>query len=395
MAIGIAQLRLSQLEGPWTVEFWWFLILFLGLLYLSYQLFFILAEIKIPEKISQITIHKKIFFIILAVMSLASIITNIYIFHHFGTLPILSSVPDKLRFIINRDIFGLWEYTSLLPRIYIPLGIIYLFLPQIKTRKEKIFIIANSFIGLLILLAYTSRIHVVFVTLICYFSYLILNIRIIKLKQIIISSLIAVTVVLTSSVAIPAFRQYITYRDYYDNKQGDTFAYLSTIAKLNLPKYLSFLTPLYLVPTFNLQALSNATTYYNSSNFYHGKYSFSVFNPFLKIFHAAPAGIKVPWDKIFVPWWTTATFIFGYFADFGWMGVFFAALGWGFFLASSYIFATKRPGLISAILFAYMSFMVIMSIYTNYFMRQELYIDAALLLVVSLVLESNFLKKKE
>ena len=388
VSIGVAQLRLSFHENPWTTDFWLVLILFLVLFYLAYGL----AGRKISQKLSvektSSQINKKLFFIIAIILTLASVLANLYIYLHFQTLPIFSSVPDKMRFIINKNIFGLWEYLALLPRLYIPLLFFYLLSAQYIPSKYKFFIWLNIIVGFLLLFLYASRLVIILPILLSYFIYLYWHKDKINFKKIIISSIIVLLVVAIISVSIPAFRNYITYKDYYLNDPDYTpFTYLVNLADVNIPDKLNWLIPIYIIPSFNLQAMLQATTFYNTSvnNFYWGGYYLSVFNPLLKIFNLPLSEVVIPWEPIFLSWWITATFLFSAWADFGYFGIIFIAIFWGVVMSLAYNYAIKKPTCLSIALVSYLSFVVVMSIYADYLMRPEFYMDLAFIFIIGFI----------
>lgn len=388
VAIGLAQLRLSSHEKPWTADFWLVLFLFLVLFYLSYNI----ASRKIahklwPDKIIS-PIDKKIFFIIVIFLTLASLLSNLYIYLQFGTMPLLASSPDKMRFIINKNIFGLWEYLALLPRLYIPLLFFYLLSAKNTSAKYKFFIWLNIISGFLLLFLYASRLVIVLPILLSYFIYLYWPENRINFKKIIISSIVVLLVVAIISVSLPAFRNYITYQDYYlDDPNYTPFTYLVNLADINIPSNLNWLIPLYIIPSFNLQALLQATTFYNATvnNFYGGDYYLSVFNPLLKIFNLPLSEVVIPWEPMFLSWWITATFLFSAWADFGYFGLIFIAGFWGIILAWSYQAAIKKPTYLSVMLMSYLSFVVVMSIYADYLMRAEFYLDLVFIFMIGFV----------
>ena len=405
-SIGVAQFRLSPYENSWGAKFWLVLALFFGVFYLTKIFFdkfltkkyFLRPHPTLPLKQGKGKLWKlnnKLFFWLLFLMSLASIAANVYIFSRFGTLPILSSLPDKMRFIINREVFGLWEYLSLLPRIFIPLTFLYLIIAKPKNNWPKILAVLNIILGFAILSLYASRLVIILPILLSYFSYLILNIKRINSKKIIIASSVAVLVVLIVAVSIPAIRQYITYRDYYSDIEYTPFTYLADLSQLKIPAQLNFLIPLYLIPSFNLQAMARAVDFFNFNNFYFGRYSLSVFDSALRIFQLPVFAIAIPWKEMFLPWWVTATFIFSPWADFGWLGLVLVAVFWGALFSGVYFLATKKPSLLSVLLFSYFSFVAIMSIYTNYFQRPELYLDLLLIFSVGLIRINGDRKRRE
>ena len=395
LAIGVAQLRLSPLEQGWNWQFWLLLVLFFSVFIIVYLLSRKFFKERIAARVRTASIKEKLMLIVLLLMTVTSLAANYYIFSIFGTLPILSSVPDKLRFIINRQVFGAWEYLSLLPRIYIPLTFIFLLISRPKKSWLRWLLIGNIILGFAILSLYASRLIMVITILLCYFSYLIWKIKTVNFRQIIISAVIVVLIISTLAVSIPAFRQYITYRDYHGADEGyNPFTYITSLARLNIPASLNFITPLYLIPSFNLQAMMRSVDYLPVHGYYLGNYNLSVFNPLLKIFHLPQLSAKVDWQGIFQPWWNTATFLFDYFADFGWPGIIMAAVFWGVLLSLVYVWAIKKSSLLSVMLFAYFSFTVIMSIYINYFSRPEMYLDLALIFIFGLILENKSENKK-
>lgn len=384
IAIGVAQLHLSPLERPWSLNFW-LLLLSLSLVFgVAYNYGAKIWNKRLKNKEMSIYLGSYFLFI-LVFLTLLALVANVYIFWRFGTLPLLSTIPDKMRFIINKEVFGPIEYAALLPRIYIPLSFLYLIINKSVKKLHLRLIIANIVLGLIFLLFYASRLTIVITILLCYFGYLAIKIKEISVKRILTASFIAVSTILLVSIAIPAMRQFITYRDYQYAGEYNPFAYISTISQVNLPPALQFLTPLYLIPTFNLQALMRVTQFYGGATFY-GAYSLSVFNSLLEIARLPQLSPVIEWDKVFVPWWNTATFIFGYFVDFGWIGTWLAAALWGLGLAFIYVWNNKRPSLLTAFVLSYFSFVSIMTIYTNYFGREELYLDLALIFLISILL---------
>lgn len=383
-ALAISQLHLSPLERPLSWRLWLAVMLFFGVFAVVYYFTRRLTNNKLPKTSKLLRADSRLILIAIGLMALASVIANAYIFSRFGTLPILSSIPDKMRFIINKEVFGVWEWLSLLPRLFIPLAFLELMLDQ-KTMSKRLkffywFVIA---VGLVILGMYASRLIIVITVLLCYFGYLMINRETIKFKKLLISTLIAGAVILSVSVSIPAFRQFITYRDYNYQGEYNPFSYITTISQVNLPPALQFLTPLYLVPVFNLQALDRGMEYYAQTR-YHGATELSVFNSALKLGHLPQFSAPLDWNAIFVPWWITATLLFPYYLDFGWWGIVLAGVFWGMLLGVIYTCAVKRPNLLTIALFAYFSFVCIMSIYTNYFQREELFMDLALIVIVFL-----------
>ncbi|MFA6593997.1 MAG: O-antigen polymerase [Candidatus Buchananbacteria bacterium] len=393
-ALAVSQLYLSPLERPLNWRLWLAVTLFFAVFAAVYYCARRLTDNKLPKTDKLLRADSRLILIAIGLMALASVIANIYIFSRFGTLPILSSIPDKMRFIINKEIFGVFEWLSLLPRLFIPLAFLELILDR-KTMSKwlKLFYWFVIAVGLAILCMYASRLIIVITVLLCYFGYLMINRETIKLKKLLIGTLIAGAVILSVSVAIPAFRQFITYRDYNYQGEYNPFSYITTISQVNLPPALQFLTPIYLVPVFNLQALDRGMEFYAHTRYY-GAAELSVFNSALKLFHLPQFSAPVDWNAIFVPWWITATFLFPYYLDFGWWGIALAGVFWGLLLGAVYTFAVKRPNLLSIALFAYFSFVCIMSIYTNYFQREELFMDLALIVLVFIATyKKNEIKK--
>lgn len=382
IAIAVAQLRLSPYEKSWPIEFWLILLIFFGVFLLVKIYLDRLFSKRAPEREFDWQFLGRPFNVILILMTAVSLAANFYIFNRFGTLPILSSLPDKMRFIINREVFGLWEYLALLPRIFIPLSFIYLILVKTQKRWLKILVAVNIILGFLILGLYASRVTIIFAVFLCYFSYLIVKIRQINYKKIISASVITVIIVLVAAVSIPALRQYITYRDYYTDIEYTPFTYLADLSEVRIPQKFNFLIPLYLIPSFNLQALMRSTDYFGFWGNYWGRYSLSVFDPLLNILRLPQFDIYIPWKEMFLPWWVTATFLFNYWVDFGIIGIILAAVFWAVILSGIYFSAIKKPTFLSVMLFAYFSFVVIMTIYTNYFSRPEFYLDLAVIIAV-------------
>ncbi len=398
LAMGVAQLGFSKLEQAFTSRYY-------GILTLCTVL--IIAGSYIAKKRSNnthrnkttefTTLQKKIFWYGIGSIVILSIISNIHIYTAFGTLPLLNIDPERLRFSINRLIFGGWEYFALAARIYIPLIFTYFFITKKTSWTEKgigaLFII----IGVIELLLYTSRSTVVFATLFTYFIYLILNINNLTKKKVIISSVIAVGLVAVFTVAIPAVRHYISFSGQYHGEGSESFkpfAYYYDIAQLTIPQQYGFLASPYLALSFNQQALNQTFNYYNEQqSHYLGRFHLSTFSSGIKLLGNNFEKVQVPWVDIFLPWWNTATFIFSYYADFGLLGVIVGTLFWGYLLSLLYYYTKNNQKLSTVILFAYFNFVIIMSVYTNYTLREEFYIDVVLLLAFTLAISKTYARK--
>lgn len=389
-SIGVSQWRLSRLEENWNLKFWLILFLF----FIIFWLVKIYCDYFWPKKIAPTDSSwqfnsRRFGWLIFILMSFACA-ANLYIFSRFGTLPILSTIPDRMRFIINQEVFGVWEYLALLPRILIPVIFIYWWRLGNKFSLPALASLASIFFGFSLLALYASRVVMILAILMGYFSYLALNLKKINWRRIFTASLAVLIVVLVLSVAIPTIRQYLTYRDYESDLDYQPFTYLFDLAELEIDERLAWVVPLYIIPSFNLQAMMRSIDYFQWPDFYFGQYTLSVFNPALKIFGLPLFDSVISWKEIFLPWWVTGTMLFNYWVDFGLIGIFLAAVFWAALLSFIYHWSRLRPSLITILLFSYFSFVVIMTIYTNYFMRPELYLD--LLLIIFL---GWFLIKKE
>lgn len=375
-AISVAQWRLSVYEAPWPLSFWAFLGLAAGAVSIGYWLTSLRLKRYGPPKDPQAAMIMSQWWwpAVLTVLTLLSLVANCYIALRFGTLPILSTIPDRLRFIINREVFGLWEYLALLPRLIIPLSWLYL----VSARRQRWQTIVGSLVmtvGYFILVMYASRLVIIIATLMCYFIYLFVRRHQLTARRLLIASALLVTFVLAVSVAIPVLRQYITYRDYATDLDYNPFRYIFSLAELRIPESWAWVVPLYIIPAFNLQALMRAVSESGLTGIYHGGYMLSTLDPLMRILHLPESSLMFSWKELFLPWWVTATFLFAYVVDFGAIGAWAAAGIWGAALAGVYWWAGRRPSLTSIMLCAYASFVVIMTIYTNYLLRPEFYLD--------------------
>lgn len=392
LSISVAQLKLSFYENDWTLKFIILLVLFFAVFILSYQLTKKKVAIKIAESEMVRMIGRRAPLIILWVLTGISILANIYLYMRFGTLPLFSSLPDQMRFIINREVFGLWEYASLLPRLIIPFSFVYLLLLDNPAKSHKWLIWLNIFVGFIILSLYSSRLVIVLPILLAYFSYLYIKKSTLTKKRIAASGFVILIILAIIAVSIPAFRNYITYKDYYSDVEYTPFTYLADLADADMPKSLEWVVGLYLIPTFNLQAMMRATDYYSLDNYYWGAYGLSSFKAAADIVNVPWFDVSVPWKEIFLPWWVTATILFSFWVDFGWAGIVLGGVFLGFILSYLYQYATKKPSYFSVILVSYFSFVIVMSIYTNYMLREEFYLDVVFIAMVSYLMMK---KKKE
>lgn len=413
--IGISQLLLSDFEKPWTFYFWILIFSSLACFALGAFVGDILRRKRKPKPtpkvsfrgakrrgISQLVWGELRLKLAILVLVALSILANIYIYLKIGTLPLFSSDPDNLRFIINRHIFGLWEYLALAARIFIPLACIYLFLQRKVSKKDWIFSILVMVFGLATLIIYMSRITIFFPVLLSYFAYLLLNIKSLTFKKIILSTLIALIFLGSFMIAIPKIRQTISYRGVYkaiaiqfmeeEEIAGRTSeTYLFDISKLHIPEKLSFLAFPYTSTSFNLQTLQNATQYYpQKHSFYLGKASFWFLYPLTKLNFF---NIDIPW-KEFAPasWWNTATYLFPFWTDFGMAGIILGCLIWGLVASAAYWWARKRRTVLSLLGFGLLGFVLFFSFYTNYMARSEFWLDVVLIIAIGYFVNSKFKK---
>jgi len=385
VAIAIAQLRLSSFESPWSLRFW--------LILSTFFVTFCLMHYWTNRWSDKFFVNKKMTSgashlapLIIAGLSGLSILGMSILWSQFGTLPLLSSAPDKLRFIINREAFGLWEYLALLPRLIIPLAF-YAILTDYKNRRWYWSAIVICVISLLL---YASRLVVIMPLLMSYAIYVMHHRRTLTTRTLLIASTAVVGVVFIFSIAIPGVRHFITYRDYYQDVEYNPFTYLFDLADLNIPESLAFIVPIYIIPSFNLQALSHAVERGSMGGIFYGAYFASTFNPLLKILHLPVIDATVNWKALYLPWWVTATAIFSSWVDFGLIGIIGAGILWGGLLAFIYRWAYERASTLPLLLYAYFTFVVVMSIYTNYLMRPEFYMD-----ILVIIIAGYFFDKKK
>ncbi len=398
-AISVAQLRLSPYELPWPTQFW----LLLGMFLILTPVTTVCAHWylkRLQERHSRnadrsrpvptmqvLTINQKLFYITSGALILAAVAANGYILSRFGTLPLLSTIPDRMRFIINKEIFGLWEYAALLPRIIIPLA--FIFFLQAKEKRDRIIAAIIILLGLSLLWLYASRVLIVFVILMCYFSYLALYIKTINWKRLIVATILTAIITLTVSAVIPAIRQYITYKDYYGDVDYNPFTYLVDLSDISIPKSLEWIIPLYLVPSFNLQELMRAQQFYADQSPTYGLYAVSQLSHLTRVVGISMPEVTIPWKQIFLPWWVTGTSLFSFWVEFRYFGIALASILIGAVSAASYWFTKNRTSLTSVLLFSYLSFVLVMSIYTNYALRIEFYLDVPLLVGLGWVLNQK------
>lgn len=397
LAIAIGQLRLSKIEVSWSLKFWLIILSSLGA--------FTLGVLLIQKSQKQITfispkIEKKVSFnliipLLLLVLLLLSFLANFYIFSIFHTFPLFSSDPDKLRFVINKKIFGLFEYAALFPRLAIPLGFFYIFIKKKLTWKAWFGLIFYFFLSLFILLLYTARINFVFASLIVYFLFLTLNLEKLNFQKIFLSTLIIVFFIGIISAAIPAIRHSISYRDYpfeEEYKEYKEFAYLAELSSIKMPPALGFLTPAYLAISFNFQALQAGINYFGIKQpYYLGKEMLANFNPLWRILKIPEVKVKIPWSEIFLPWWVTGTYLFTWYANFGFLGILLGPFLLGLLASFTYVLV-QRKNIFGYFLLPYLNFVLVLSLYTNYFSRPELYLDLLFLFLISWVLTKSDLE---
>ncbi len=382
LALGIPQLNLSELERPWSKEFWLLVIISLASFSLGFAFFDWLWQ-KYPfwtkwklldrEQVSS----KKLRIFIYALFGVSAV--ALYLFYQrAGNFPLLAQDTDVFRFQADEQVPGLINYCAQLARIFIPLGFFLMFLEGFSLKKHWDLVILNL-LGAAALILFASRTQIFFIDLWVMALYLFMRKPNWKQALKFYPVFLIISVMVLS--AVPLIRQYKSY--------GST-NYLAGVTQIDSTNYNpagKFLLPIYVGISFNMQSLFHAQQYYEVNPVQMGKVTLDPFTNILGL-HS----LKSDYDlcKIFECWWNTGTYLFPFVQDFGNAAFYFVPFLIAGVLGLLWRFWQTKPNFLSINLYAYACFFIVMTIYLSFTVRAEMYIDLFVLFMGYLIVTNSF-----
>ncbi|MGE5297939.1 MAG: O-antigen polymerase [Acidobacteriaceae bacterium] len=385
LALGIPQLKLSDLEKPWSQQFWLLIVISLISFTLGFFVFsWLWKRFPFWTKFKVLT-RTEISTIALRVVIYVSVLVSalaLYLFYKkAGNFPLLASDTDVFRFQADEQVPGLINYLAQLARIYIPLGFFLMFWQGFKLKKHWDLVLLSLF-GTFCLTLFASRTQIFFIDLWVMAMYLF--IRKPNLKQALKFYPFFLIVSVLVLAAVPLFRQAKSY---------GSSSYLANVTAIKVSGQnpaSNFFVPIYVGVSFNMQALLHAQQYYEVYPLQHGKVFLAPFTNILGLHQFAP---NYDLGEIFYSWWNTGTYLFPFVQDFGNAAFYFVPFLIAGLLTLAWRYWKNSPNFLSINLYAYACFFIVMTIYLSFTVRAEMYIDLFLIFVIYLAVSKKVLAK--
>lgn len=371
VALSVPRLNLSELEKPWTQEFWLLVIVSLSSFTAGYFLFKALF-VRFPfwEKFRFLTktgFSATRLRVVIYILFFLSVVGLFMFYSQAGDFPLTAEDTDVFRFEADEKVPGLINYSAQLARLMIPLAF-FLMLHQGFTIKKHYDLVLLCLVGVISLILFASRTQIFFIDLWIMALYLLMR------KPNFLQALKFYPIFLVISVVVlavvPFYRQYKSY---------GTTDYLAGVTAIDSQSYNvagKALLPIYVGVSFNMQSLLHAQQFYEANQIQQGRVTLDPFTNILGI-----SGLASDYDlcQIFQCWWNTGTYLFPFVQDFGNAAFYFVP----FIFAAALVFAWQYwktvPNFLSINLYSYAIFFIVMTIYLSFTVRAEMYIDLALI----------------
>ncbi len=380
VALGVPQLNLSDIEQPWTSEFWWlviaslisFVLGFFAFNWLSGKLrpwnwFALLKRDAFSPKLLRLSVY---------LLAGLSVVGLVMFYQKAGNFPLTSPDPDVFRFEADEQVPGLINYLAQLARIFIPLSFFLMFWEGFSFKKHWD-LVALCLLGITAIILFASRTQIFFVDLWVMALYLFIRkpnwVQALKFYPFFLILSVAVL------AAVPLIRQAKSYGD----------SYLADVTAIDTAGFApggKYLLPIYVGISFNMQALLHAQQYYETHDIQLGKVSL---DPFTNIVGLDQFGSSFDLCDIFQCWWNTGTYLFPFVQDFGDLAFFITPFVIAGVLVFLWRYWQEQPNFLSINLYAYACFFMVMTIYLSFTVRAEMYIDLFLLAVIYLAITSK------
>ncbi len=377
IAIAISQLHLSTLEWPWTGKYW----MLLAVSLVSFVAgFFVFNHPRLERKWipASAGMDAKRLRWVIYVLFLVSCFSLYLFYRKAGNFPLLAPDPDSFRFTADNQVPGLINYLAQLARIFIPLSFFLIFYETFSWKKHWDLVLI-CLIGTASIIVFASRTQIFFVDLWIMGLYLLMRKPTLRQAMKFYPAFLLVSVLVLA--VVPLYRQYKSYgADYLGSITGIDTSHYSKLEKA--------LVPIYVGVSFNQQALLHAQNYYDTHPIQYGKVSL---DPFTNIFGKVIKPLKklksnYDLGAIFYPWWNTGTYLFPFVQDFGTAAFYFVPFIIAGALTLLWKYWQASPNFLSTNLYAYAYFFIVMTVYLSFTVRAEMYLDLALLLIISYII---------
>lgn len=361
VTIFISTFKFARFQHDFGLLFNISYVLMIFFFYFGYK---ISNQVKIQKKF-QTTYNKKKFNYCVFVITLLILITFFYTWHILGT-------PPGLGGQVSRNAYFLGKLEGIYVLIYLLIFLIFYDFFNDKCLGIKFWIYLAIILFLIVARANKFTIfYLVLVVLILYNSY----VKKIKLKHIIIISIISVLIFVSS------------FNLFYNKMNDSTLEQRVAGYQVVLPKNMEFLTDIYLYISCNYENINNYMENYSDHNTY-GYYSFKSVNDLIKInglyFKIDPNIDKYWTDSLQYKTLNTGSIFRDFFLDFSLVGVVFFSFFIGLF--SGWVeknFYKNRNSIFASFLYCIVSFTLFMAYFTNFFSNILFLINLLAALIVS------------
>lgn len=380
VALGVPQLNLSEIEQPWTTEFWILIIVSLvsfvfgffafNKFWMKYPIWEHLNVLK-RNTFSVVSLR-----VVIYGLAMLSLIGLVMFYQRAGNFPLTSSDPDVFRFEADEKVPGLINYMAQLARLFIPLSFFLIFWENFSLKKHWDLTLL-CLVGIVSIIVFASRTQIFFVDLWIMAMYLFM--RKPNWSQALKFYPVFLIISIVVLAAVPIIRQAKSYGD----------GYLANVTVVNISGFApggEYLLPIYVGISFNMQALLHAQQYYEINPTQSGKVTL---DPFTNIVGFDQYASDFDLCNIFQCWWNTGTYLFPFVQDFGNAAFYFIPFIIAGMLTFLWRYWLSNPNFFSINLYAYACFFMVMTIYLSFTVRAEMYIDLFVLFVAYILVTNK------
>lgn len=369
--VGIPQLNLSDIEKPWTGEYWFLITVSLISFTVGFFFFKGLFE-KYPfwQKIKFLNrenLSVRNLRIVIYALTAVSFVALYMFYTRAGNLPLLAQDTDVFRFVADEQVPGMINYAAQFARLFLPLSFFLILFEGFSWRRhwDLAIVIAAGTISILL---FASRTQIFFVDLWIMGLYLLMRKPNWKQALKFYPTFLIICVIMLALV--PLYRQYKSYGS------TDYLAGVTAIDSTNFNPIGKALLPIYVGVSFNQQALLHANEYYKTHPIQKGLVTL---DPFTNIVGLDQLKSEYDLGAIFKSWWNTGTYLFPFVQDFGRAAFYFIPFLIAGFLTLAWRYWEATKNFLSINLYAYAVFFMVMTIYLSFTVRAEMYLDFAVL----------------
>jgi oligosaccharide repeat unit polymerase len=372
VALGVPQLKLSDIERTWTAEFVMLVLVSMVSFVLGFAIFSRLWEkVRAWEKwplLRHDVVYSKNLRWFIYFLAVCSAVALYMFYQRAGDFPLTSPDPDVFRFEADEKVPGLINYAAQLARLFIPLSFFLVFWEGFSFRRHWDLVLL-CLVGAVSLVLFASRTQIFFIDL--WVMALYLFIRKPSLKQAVKFYPIFLIISIAVLAAVPLIRQSKSYGENY----------LSGVTAIDTSHFApggEYLLPIYVGISFNMQALLHAQQFYETHPVQMGKVTL---DPFTNILGLDQFASSFSLCEIFQCWWNTGTYLFPFVQDFGNAAFFIIPFLVAGILTFLWNYWRENPNFFSINLYAYACFFMVMTIYLSFTVRAEMYIDLFIILL--------------